>query len=127
MTMKITIASSGLGHVARGVEAWAADLAQALAGRGAAVTLCKGGGQRDFAYEQVIPCWQRAARKTGRLLDWLPRRLIWRLGLTSGYGIEQTTFSLGLLKHLRREPADILHVQDPQVAILVQRARQLGL
>lgn len=31
--MKIAIASSGLGHIARGIETWALDLAQALARR----------------------------------------------------------------------------------------------
>jgi len=41
--MRITIASSGLGHVARGIEAWAADLGRALAQRDLDVSLCKGG------------------------------------------------------------------------------------
>src|SRR5262249_5731548 len=50
----------------------------------------------------------------------------WRLGLGSGYGVEQTTFALGLLAHLARESVDILHVQDPQVALIAQRARRLG-
>src|SRR5207244_3306042 len=63
---------------------------------------------------------------TNRLLRWLPRRGLWRLGLGDGYGVEQTTFALGLLRHLRRERIDLLHVQDPQVALIVQRARQLG-
>jgi glycosyltransferase involved in cell wall biosynthesis len=125
--MKITIASSGLGHVARGVEAWAADLARALVGRGLDVTLCKGGGQAENPYERVLPCWQRTSAQTARLLRWLPRRLFWRLGLNSTYGVEQTTFALGLLRQLRREPADILHVQDPRVALVMQRARRLGL
>jgi 1,2-diacylglycerol 3-alpha-glucosyltransferase len=43
------------------------------------------------------------------------------------YEIEQSTFALRLLPQLRRERIDILHVQDPQLAILVQRARKLGL
>jgi glycosyltransferase involved in cell wall biosynthesis len=123
----ITIASSGLGHVARGIEAWAMDLGRALAARGASVTLCKGGGQADADYERVVPCWQRASAKTARLLRWLPPAVAWRLGLGSVYGVEQTTFALNLLGHLRRERVDILHVQDPQVAVLVQHARRLGL
>ena len=32
--MKIAIASSGLGHVTRGIEAWAADLALVLCATG---------------------------------------------------------------------------------------------
>jgi glycosyltransferase involved in cell wall biosynthesis len=49
------------------------------------------------------------------------------MGMGSGYGVEQTTFSWNLLHLLRREGVDILHVQDPQVALLMQRARSLGL
>jgi glycosyltransferase involved in cell wall biosynthesis len=125
--VRIVIASSGLGHVARGIEAWAADLGSALADRGEAVTLCKGGGEAEAPFERVIPCWQREATKTQRLLRLLPRRGTWRLGLSSGYGIEQSTFALGLIQHLRRERVDVLHVQDPQVAIITQRAWKLGL
>src|SRR4051812_47545346 len=92
--LRIAIASSGLGHVARGIEAWATDLAQGLAGRGVDVTLFKGAGQAKAPYERVLPCWTREAPHTRRLLDWLPRSLGWRLGLGSGYGVEQTTFAL---------------------------------
>jgi 1,2-diacylglycerol 3-alpha-glucosyltransferase len=37
------------------------------------------------------------------------------------------TFALSLLTHLRTEAIDILHVQDPLVALIVQRARGIGL
>src|SRR5262249_22295681 len=43
------------------------------------------------------------------------------------YDIEQTTFALGLLQLLRRERADLLHVQDPWLAWLIQSAGRLGL
>jgi glycosyltransferase involved in cell wall biosynthesis len=125
--LNITVASSGLGHVARGIEAWANDLAEALYARGEAVTLCKGGGEATKPYEKVIPCWQREAGKTRRLLEVLPRRFSWRMGLGSNYDIEQTTFTWNLIRHLRRTRADILHVQDPRIALLVQRARQCRL
>lgn len=125
--MKIAVAASGLGHIARGVEAWAADLGQALYRRGEAVTLFKGGGRAEAPYERVIRCWQQGERRTQRLLRWLPRRGMWRVGLGSAHQIEQTTFTLGLLGHLRRERFDVLHVQDPLVALNVQRARRLGL
>src|SRR5262249_48210930 len=78
-------------------------------------------------HERVLPCWQRAAPETARLLTWLPRHATWRLGVGSGYGIEQTTFALRLIRYLRREHVAIVHVQDPQVALLVQRAAQFGL
>jgi 1,2-diacylglycerol 3-alpha-glucosyltransferase len=125
--LTITVASSGLGHVARGIEAWANDLALALDERGLPVTLCKGGGVAERPFERVIPCWQRGASKTKRLLQILPRHGSWRIGLGSGYEIEQLTFTSRLIRLLRRERADILHVQDPFIAILAQRARKLGL
>jgi 1,2-diacylglycerol 3-alpha-glucosyltransferase len=124
--MNISIASSGLGHITRGIEAWATDLSRALADRGEAVLLFKGGGQAEAEFERVIPCWQRSAPRTERFVRVLKRKGFWRLGLGSGYGIEQTTFAFGLLAHLRTESVDILHVQDPRVALIVQRARQLG-
>ena len=40
--MNIAIASSGLGHVSRGIETWALDLSSALAERGMEVTLFAG-------------------------------------------------------------------------------------
>lgn len=125
--MRIAIASSGLGHVARGVESWAADLGAALHERGADVLLCKGAGEATKPYERVVPCWTREGAQARRLARILPRRLSWRVGLGSNYGIEQTTFAWRLLRLLRRERVDVLHVQDPQVALLLQRAQQLGL
>lgn len=124
---RIVIASSGLGHIARGCEAWAAYLGSALSGRGLDVTLCKGGGQATAAYERVIPCWQRGSANAARALRVLPRGLAWRLGLTSGYGVEQATFAWNLVRYLRTERVDILHVQDPHLALWVQQARRLGL
>jgi len=123
----ICVASSGLGHVARGIETWASDLALALADRGASVLLCKGAGSRDAEYERVVSCWTRESPRARGMLSRLPRFLGWRLGLGNGYGIEQTTFAWNLLGVLRRERVDILHVQDPQVAVLVQRAQLLSL
>ena len=125
--MRIAVASSGLGHVSRGVEAWAVDLGRTLADRGDAVVLCKGDGESESEFERVVPCWTRESGRTARLLERLPRAVAWRLGLWSGYGVEQTTFALRLIGLLRRERADILHVQDPQVALIMQRARRLGL
>lgn len=123
---KIAIASSGLGHVTRGIEAWAADLAQKLHDRGVDVILYKGGGVAARPYEQVLPCWPRDSVTARRLYRFLPRRISWRLGLGSTYGIEQCRFGLGLLRRLRSDSIDILHVQDPQLARLVNGARTLG-
>ena len=73
---KIAVASSGLGHVTRGIEAWASDLAAALAVRGDDVTLYKGGGRPEASYEQVLPCWQRAEPRTRRVVRCLPSFLL---------------------------------------------------
>ncbi len=127
MTGRVCIASTGLGHVARGIEAWAADLGRALAERGHDLILCKGGGTVEAEYERVIPCWTRESAGAQRLVRCLPRSLGWRLGLGSGYAVEQTTFARQLLKTLRNERIDILHVQDPLLARYVERAHAHGL
>src|SRR5690349_5393720 len=111
--MRIAIASSGLGHVTRGIEAWAADVGAALATRGERVTLFKGGGRATASYEEVVPCCQRDAALAQGLMRRLPRRGLWRLGLGSAYSLEQVTFAAGLLRRLRRGRFDIIHVQDP--------------
>ena len=123
---RIAVAASGLGHVSRGIEAWAGDLGRALAERGADVLLCKGAGERNADYQRVVGCWPRESQQAQKLLAGMPRFLGWRLGLGNGYGIEQTTFAWNLIRLLRRERIDILHVQDPQVALLAQRARLVG-
>jgi glycosyltransferase involved in cell wall biosynthesis len=125
--MKIAIASSGLGHVTRGVETWAEDLASALSARGQSITLYKGGGQANTPYERVIPCLQRGAAGTSRLLKWLPRRGMWRLGLGSPGDVESNSFALLLLERLRKDKIDILHVQDALVAEFVRKAARCGL
>ncbi len=125
--LKIAVAASGLGHVARGIEAWADDLAAALHARGEDITLYKGGGEATRPYEFVVPCWKREAAQTRRLLRVLPKRVSWRFGLGSAYGVEQVTFGLNLIRRLRRQQADVLHVQDPLVALIAQRARRAGL
>jgi 1,2-diacylglycerol 3-alpha-glucosyltransferase len=123
--MRIAVASSGLGHVARGVEAWAFDLAQTLHEHGQSVVLCKGGGVAVAPYERVLPCWQRFGPGAQRLARWT-RRGLWRLRLGSVYELEQATFTWQLLKVLRRESIDVLHVQDPTVALFAQQSWQLG-
>lgn len=125
--IRVAVASSGLGHVARGCESWAAYLGAALHRRGVDVTLCKGGGRANESYERVLPCWQRGSLRSDRTLRLMPPSLAWRLGLSSGYGLEQATFAWSLIKYLRAEGIDVLHVQDPHLALWVQRAGQLGL
>jgi glycosyltransferase involved in cell wall biosynthesis len=122
---RIAVAACGLGHITRGIEAWADDLARALHNRGEAVTLYKGGGHQDAEYERVLPCLQRDGGTNRLVLR--GRRFLWRFGLGSPYGIEQSTFSLNLIRELRANRIDILHVQDPRVALNAQWARRFGL
>ncbi len=124
--LRICIASSGLGHVTRGIEAWADDLGNELAARGEQIVLCKGSGSVEAPHQRVIPCWIRSSRSTKRLLDFMPKSLGWRIGMGAPYGVEQTTFAWNLIRFLRRQRTDVLHLQDPQVAILLQRARRTG-
>lgn len=126
-SLRIAVASSGLGHVARGVESWAADLGDALAGRGFAVTLFKGGGVPASKHEVVISCLQRESATSGWIDRWISKRGRWRLGLGTRYDVEQTTFAVRLIRYLRRQRFAILHVQDPMVARLAQQASQIGL
>jgi glycosyltransferase involved in cell wall biosynthesis len=125
--MKIAIASSGLGHVARGIEAWAHDLGEALHARGHRVIVCQGGGTPTALHRRLVACQTRESSAAARWSRLLPRSLAWRLGMGSGYGVEQTTFAWNLLKVLRSEQIEILHVQDPHVALLMQRAGALSL
>lgn len=124
--LKICIASSGLGHVHRGVEAWASDLGHALAKQGRDVLLCKGGGVPQASYERVVPCLTRNSPWNQRIVRWLPKRIGWRLGVGGAYGVEQTSFAWKLIGMLRRQRIDIVHLQDPQLALLIQRAQQAG-
>lgn len=124
--LRIAVASSGLGHIARGIETWAGDLAAALATRGHAVHLYQGGGTPP-AYGEVLPTLPRESAANARFAGRLPTGLAWRLGLTAGYPLEQSTFAWSLFRALRRRPADILHVQDPVVALRLDQLRRRGL
>lgn len=143
--MKIAIASSGLGHVARGIETWALDTAVALAEvkRETLDVRCKNGGSSMdvtlFAAAplphltshisrltiRVLPCLKRGAPLTQFLARILPG-FTWRWGLKSAYDIEQRSFWRHLWPVLRDEGFDILHVQDPLLADLCRRYRKAG-
>lgn len=126
--MKIAIASSGLGHVARGIETWALDTAAALISAGVDVTLYSGATLDSGKFQgqhRTLPCWRRSDRRTRLLRQWMPGPA-WRWGLKSDYGIEQATFWRSLEPHLRVGHFDILHVQDPMLAFWCRRARAAG-
>jgi len=122
---RVAVVSSGLGHVARGIETWAADTARALNELGIEATLFRGSGRASAAYERVCPCIRRGSR-LNRLLDDVLPGPFWRLGLGSAYDIEQTSFALNLVPRLGGR-FDVVHTQDPLVALILQRARRLRL
>jgi 1,2-diacylglycerol 3-alpha-glucosyltransferase len=124
--MRIAVASSGLGHVRRGVETWAEDLAAALRSAGQDVTLFKGGGEPAEPWRVRLACLQRFDPRTAKLLKIFRRLGGWRYGMGSDYQIEQTTFAFSLWRKIRRD-YDILHVQDPWLALVLDRLHRVGL
>jgi len=122
--VKVAIMSSGLGHVARGIETWADVSATAMHERGIDVTLFKGAGEATRAFERVVPCAVRGGPWAPRIADWTPD-CAWRLGCGSAYDVEQTTFALSVLPLLRRERFDVVHVQDPWLALMLERTRRV--
>jgi len=124
--MKIAIACSGLGHISRGIETWAEDSAHALHRAGQQVTLFQGAGKPDDPRTQVIPCSRRFEPSTQAWVRRFRPFGGWRYGMGSGYQIEQTTFALRLWPLIRRD-YDILHVQDPHIALIMERLHRMGL
>ena len=123
--MKIAVTSTFLGHMARGVETWARDMAAELHRRGADVTLFKGGGPAELDYERQVRCanhqspiWAKVTRLT--------RRGGWRFGLADPYSLQHVTFARAVIPELRKGRFDIVHMQDPLVARTLQRARRRG-
>jgi 1,2-diacylglycerol 3-alpha-glucosyltransferase len=123
VTPRIAIACSGLGFVQRGVESWAADLAFALRRGGADVTLF-GGARREGV--EPLPTLRRTGTTAIALAGGLRRLGGWRYGMGSPYDLEQTSFALSLWQRIRRG-FDVLHVQDPMIAIWLERARRAGI
>ena len=123
--MRIAIASSGLGHIARGIETWALDTANALHQRGVDVTLFSAGEVTSSCPIEVIPCIRRRTPASNLLVSLTPG-FAWRWGLKNGYGWEQYTFWRHLRNKLKEGNYDILHIQDPMIAWWCRRARTAG-
>ncbi len=123
--IKVAIASTGLGHISRGIETWAKDTADALATCGIDVTLFSGAPLSPVScrQQQAIRCIHRQTTLSRFIVRCMPG-FCWRWGLKDGYGLEQFTFWQNLLPHLKSEGYDILHVQDPMLARWCQRARR---
>ena len=126
--LKIAIASSGLGYVRRGIETWAEDLFLALQQSQKEVALFQGGGQSSEGEPRrhVLQSPPRTDPRLMRQVNALKRFGGWRYGFGSGYEAEQTRFALRLWRWVRRD-YDIVNVQDPQVAFVMERLRRAGL
>lgn len=111
--MKIAIASSGLGHITRGIESWAQETFSALCKAGLDVELFGGPEWRGSGCS--LPAFNRN-KVMARVLKRITPRFMWRWGLKSTYGWEQFSFWLGLWQNLLVRRFDILHVQDPMLA-----------
>ena len=120
---RIAVACSGLGHIQRGIESWAADLTRALRRAGADVTLFAGARAEGAV---ALPALRRTGAAATTLTGGLRHLGGWRYGMGSAYDVEQTSFAFHLWRHIRRR-FDILHVQDPMIAIWLDRAHRAGL
>jgi glycosyltransferase involved in cell wall biosynthesis len=123
--MKVAVASAFLGHVLRGVESWAQDLAAELHRRGVDVTLFQGGGPSDVSYARHIRCpdhtdpfWKHVTRFT--------RHGLWRYGLGSPLHLQQVVFARRVALELHRGRFDIVHTQDAGTALVLERSRRAG-
>ncbi len=111
--------------MSRGIETWADDLARALHDRNADVRLYQGAGTPP-AWGRTLACLPRTSEANARWRGRVPSAVAWRLSIESPYNLEQSTFAWSLAKALRRDPADILHVQDPVVALRLDQLRRRG-
>lgn len=129
---RIAVASSGLGYIRRGIETWAEDLALELARKSVPVTLFQGKAVpastssptslKRVAFDSLSRFDKRAEQKVKML-----RKLGgWKYGFGSVYQTEQTYFTLKLWQSVRKD-YDIVHVQDPWVALLMTKLNQRGL
>lgn len=112
MTPRVAIACSGLGHIRRGNETWAATVADALHHAGTAVTLL--GGGPDVRVACPFFRLKNLPRETPITRAWLS----WH----HRYLLEQRTFARSLIRWLREYPHDIVHAADPALAWILQRS-----
>jgi 1,2-diacylglycerol 3-alpha-glucosyltransferase len=123
--LRIAVACSGLGHVTRGIEAWAQDTYVALRRRNVAAVLFAASPVPNLTVE-VLPCLKRTSSSARRCADLFRPVGGWRYSLGSPYEVEQATFSFGLWRRIRRD-YDILHVQDPNIALMMEWLYRAGL
>ena len=120
--LRVAVACSGLGHIQRGIEAWACDLANGLNKAGVLVSLF-GGAPADGVIH--LRCLRRTSNRATSLARLFRYAGGWRYGAGSPYELEQASFSFALW-HRIRTGFDILHIQDPLIATWFETAHRLG-
>ena len=120
---RVAIACSGLGHIQRGIESWAFDTARGLIHAGIDATLFGGAPGPGIT---AIPCLRRADPAAKRIAGALKHLGGWRFGAGSPYEVEQTSFSIALWRRIGRS-FDLLHAQDPGIALWFERAHRMGI
>ena len=123
--MKIAIASSGLGFIHRGMEAWAEDLAKGLFDRGVDISLFRGGGPKINKYDVILPTLNRN-KFPAKMIAILTSKGGWRIGLGAPHAVESFIFGTKLIKHLNKR-YNLVHVQQGSLALFLSRAQKLGL
>lgn len=130
MRCPIAIACSGLGHVRRGNETWAWDVASALHDAGVPVTLF-GGGPTPVPVQASAAERASAERTSGaetpfpyvrlpnlrRDSPWVRRWFPW----PKRYLMEQLSFLVGLRRRLLAGGWPVVHLCDPDLALQMQR------
>ncbi len=119
--MKVAVASSGLGHIKRGIETWAFETAHALQNHGVDVTLFTAAPLADTHVPTVTLPARKRNDPTTRFIAKIMPRWTWRWHLKSTYAIEQVSFWNHLKKHITEQKFDVLHVQDPLLAEMAQK------
>lgn len=102
--LRIAIPLHGLGHIGRGAESWAKDLAYALARHNVDVILFKGGGVEESKIERVVPCIKR----NSIILGGRESRISW----DRRTNIEKNSFALFLVPHILVDDFDIWHISS---------------
>lgn len=122
--LRVAVACCGVGHVRRGMESWACETARILHHKGIEVTLFRGAGPDEAAFETSVGCLRRGHPLNRLLTGWsFPGK--WRTPLASAYALESFTFAARLIPRLGNT-YDVVHLQDPIVAQLLLNARSRG-
>jgi glycosyltransferase involved in cell wall biosynthesis len=112
--MKVLIACSGLGHVARGFELASQELWEALHGRLDA-TLVRGGGPWVHGVGIRLPCLQRFGKAAKLAGLYGPK----------AYLVEQRSFAPLVYALARGGGFDVVHLHDPGLMNTLWHARRL--